>query len=142
MPKNLLILNPYHLYVKKITVISHNIKSCKKSSLFLWNFTIISYPEVSDFDFENFRYLYLIFSFYENARGMSHESLDQPESGSKRAPSGVNETNYNLILICQLASCHLRGACDAACSIGAQNTGAWSSVSDKKSKQWLLLLEE
>jgi len=93
----------------------------------------VSHLEVSDFNFGNFQYHYLTFFFY--AHGMSHESLDQPESGSKRAPSGVNKTNYNLILICQLASCRLRGARDAACSIGAQNTGAWSSVSDKKSKQ-------
>lgn len=72
--------------------------------------------------------------------GMSHESLDQPESGSKRAPSGVNESNYDLILINQLAGCHSCGARDIACSIGGeegspQNTNAWLGVSDKKSKQ-------
>lgn len=59
---------------------------------------------------------------------MSHESLDQPESGSKRAPSGANETNYDLILISQLAGCHPpRGArYRMFCRGGgkAQNTGA------------------
>jgi len=124
---NNLLLNPYHLYVKRITFVALDKFS------FLRNYELLLSYNLEISDFGNFHYVYLIFSFNEN--GMSHESLDQPESGSKRAPSGVNETNYNLILICQLASCHLRGAHDAACSTGAQNTDAWSSVSDKKSEQ-------
>lgn len=40
-------------------------------------------------------------------------SSDQPESGVKRVPSGVNEANYSLILISQLARC-ARGAAPPA----------------------------
>lgn len=39
----------------------------------------------------------------QRAKGTQRTSSDQPESGVKRVPSGVNEANYGLILISQLA---------------------------------------
>lgn len=39
----------------------------------------------------------------QRARNTFAFRLDQPESGVKRVPTGVNEANYGLILISQLA---------------------------------------